>query len=184
MGNRDTEVRPDTWTRSELLAERGYPEGIINGHRRPDQETVSSRPEPAGTAVAIPTDEPAESGARSCSECGGPVGPGRQTTCSPECAALARRRRDRERKRRGWAASNGDGSPGPELEAVTVTPAEIGLGAPSPPLELEAVKPAELVNVAPPLEPEAGAGGIAVSLADEFEECAGLLRRIARRLTG
>jgi predicted nucleic acid-binding Zn ribbon protein len=131
---------------------------------------------------------------RTCVECGKPVPAGRQTTCGPECGKVARQRRDRERKKRPKPASASVPGPpslngGPELvdvvalaelepESSSTTPPERSYSAP---LELEATSSHTGTKSPPPV---LEAGGVAVTLADELETAAGLLRRIARRLTG
>jgi hypothetical protein len=77
----DEDTRPDTWTRSALLAQRGYPPEVINGHN-------------GNGAASAATSSPS----RTCRGCGKPI-TGRVTKiyCGDVCASAARRADARRR---------------------------------------------------------------------------------------
>jgi hypothetical protein len=86
------------------------------------------------------------------------------------------------------APERSHGSPAELEDEATPPPLELEDEATSPPAvlvtspPLEATSPPEL-ETSPPLVLEDEAGGVAVTLADELEAAAGLLRRIASRLS-
>ena len=86
-----------TFTRSELLAKRGYPEAIVNGHGHPVEPVTSVEPAPT----------------RTCDVCHQVIEPARvrryagTRTCSSECAKTLERQRDRARSRDRRTSSAG-----------------------------------------------------------------------------
>ena len=174
--------RSDTWTRTEVLAQRGYPPEIVNGHAPPelaelplrqrrrreaglDELEDSDQDDHRGTADESDQGETqtADAEGRVCPECSKPLPANRQVTCGPACAkahkARGARARNRVRRRpvpKATAAATSRSSSSSSADVVTVSPTP---AAPAP-------------------------AARSIALADELEACATLLRRIAGRLIG
>lgn len=145
-GTPQSDERPDSLTRAQVLAARGYEPETLAEHR------------PAGLVVFDGGTAPA----RSCPVCAGPVPAGRKVTCSSSCAEKHRQRDSRERSAARVQVAGTGNHPDPP-----------GSGAPAATRE----------EPPPAVAPDGRISG-AVALADELEEAAGLLRRIAGRLSG
>jgi hypothetical protein len=109
MPGDDDPLEPDgsraTWTRTELLKARGYPDDIVNGHATPESvTTVTEPPSALAEGEAVPS---------TCRQCGTELtGPPSRVWCSDRCRRRYRTEHETPRQRPALTApTNEDTDP-------------------------------------------------------------------------